>query len=115
MPHQIKNLTPYTCFECLRTFKRSFDAESYYKKCPNCGAQAVQMDIRFQPPRKSDTKQWLKVRFLVNHGFIFQKIYKKQGSIWQRATYPSNLEQAKEFVIEFRDQALPIRVPHYRD
>ncbi|OQA33849.1 MAG: hypothetical protein BWY57_00930 [Betaproteobacteria bacterium ADurb.Bin341] len=65
------------------------------------------MDVRFRPPKKSDEKQWAKVRFLAEHGFFFQKVYIKKGSVWQRERYPENLEQAKEFVVQFRDQALP--------
>jgi len=47
----------------------------------------------------------------VDHGFVFQKVYRKEGSVWCRERYPENLEQAKEFVMQFRDQALSIRMP----
>lgn len=104
-------LTPYTCFKCLRTFKRPFEKDVFYRTCPNCGGQSVQMDIRFRPPKKSDAKQWEKVRFLVSHGFIFQKIYSKEGYIWCRERYPDNLKQARDFVQRFKAQALPIRIP----
>lgn len=69
------------------------------------------MDLRFRPPKKSDDRQWAKVRFLVNHGFLFQKIYRKEGPVWYRERYPENLEQAKDFVAQFKDQALPVRLP----
>lgn len=69
------------------------------------------MDPRFRPPKKSDDRQWAKVRFLVDHGFVFQKIYSKEGSVWHRESYPKDLEQARSFVVAFRDQALPLRVP----
>lgn len=100
------NLTPYTCFSCLSTYKRPFDQQIYVRKCPKCSNHAVQMDIRFKPPKKSDIQQWKKVKFLVEHGFYFQKIYRKENDLWCRERYPQTLEQAKEFVIEFKDQAL---------
>jgi hypothetical protein len=67
------------------------------------------MDVRFRPPKKSDDKQWAKASFLSNNGFYFQKIYRKKGPVWQRERYPEKHEEAKKFVIEFRDQALPRR------
>jgi len=67
------------------------------------------MDMRFRPPRKSDKKQWAKVKFLVDHGFNFQKIYRREGAVWIRERYPEDLHQAKEFVVRFRDQALDLK------
>lgn len=68
------------------------------------------MDIRFRPPKKADDKQWKKVKYLVDHGFNFQKVYRKEGSVWYRERYPENLEQAKEFVTKFKDQAFEYRI-----
>ena len=64
------------------------------------------MDMRFRPPKKSDDRQWAKVRFLVEHGFFFQRVYLKDGAIWYREAYPKNMNEAKEFVVRFKDQAL---------
>ena len=64
------------------------------------------MNVLFRPPKKSDDRQWKKVEFLVTHGFIFQKIYRTNGSFGIRVRYPETLEQAKEFVVEFKNQAL---------
>ena len=51
----------------------------------------------------------LKFLFLVRHGFLFQKIYRDLGGgLWCRVRYPKTLEQAKDFVLEFKDQALKI-------
>jgi hypothetical protein len=69
------------------------------------------MDASFSPPGKSDDRQWLTVQFLVDHGFIFQKVYRKEGSVLHCERYPENLEQARAFVVQFRDQALPIPMP----
>ena len=66
------------------------------------------MDTRFKAPKKSDLKQWEKVAFLAAHGFFFQKVYQKQGCLWCRVNYPRTLEDAKAFVKEYSDQALPV-------
>lgn len=110
-PHPTWNLAPYTCFACRSTFKRPLDENVFYRKCPTCGGHALRMDVRFRPPKKSDDRQWAKVRYLVDHGFVYQKVYRKQGDAWHRENYPDNLEQAKDFVAAFRDQAIAIPKP----
>jgi len=67
------------------------------------------MDIRFRPPKKSDRRQWAKVRFLVEHGFNFQKVYRKTGGVWQRERYPKDIHEAREFVMRFKDQAVDLK------
>ncbi|NYZ69575.1 hypothetical protein H0A36_26525 [Endozoicomonas sp. SM1973] len=106
----LSNLVPYTCFGCRSTYKRPFEKGVFYRKCPTCGGAALCMDIRFRPPKKLDDKQWKKVKYLVDHGFNFQKVYHKEGPIWHRERYPQNLEQAKEFVIKFKDQAYDFNI-----
>ena len=103
--HQISNLAPFTCFKCRSTYKRPFDDGVFIRKCPTCGDSALLMDIRFRPPKKSDNKQWKKVIFLVENGFNFQKVYRKEGPVWYRERYPDNIEQAREFVLKYQDQA----------
>ena len=104
------NLVPFTCFECRCTFKREFEKEVFLRKCPTCEGDALMMDIRFRPPKKRDDKQWKKVEFLVSHGFLFQKVYCKEGPVWYREKYPSTLEQAKEFVVKYKDQAFEVGI-----
>ncbi|WP_394172069.1 hypothetical protein [Thalassotalea litorea] len=101
----MRNLVPYTCFSCRCTFKRPFEKKVFYRKCPTCSKQTVMMDIRFRPPKKSDDKQWKKVEYLVAHGFFFQKIYRKEGYAHYREKYPKSLEEAKEFVLKYKEQA----------
>jgi hypothetical protein len=64
------------------------------------------VDVRFKAPKRKDTKQWEKVKFLVDHGFYFQKVYRKEGGAWYRVRYPATLEEAKEFVELYKDQAI---------
>ena len=48
------------------------------------------------------------VQFLFEHGFRFQKVYLKQGDMWTRKRYPGTLEEAKDFIERFADQAVPV-------
>jgi DNA-directed RNA polymerase subunit RPC12/RpoP len=104
------SLVPYTCFQCRSTYKRPFQKGLFYRKCPSCSSQSVMMDVRFKPPRKRDDKQWKKVEHLAQNGFYFQKVYLKNGSVWQRQSYPKDLKQAKEFVVKFKDQAFNLNL-----
>lgn len=109
--HPTSGLAPYACFACHCAFKRPDEADVFWRKCQTCGGRALRMDVRFRAPKKSDDKQWAKVRYLAEHGFVYQKVYRKRGDVWSREEYPQNLEQARDFVTEFRDQALPIPPP----
>jgi hypothetical protein len=108
--HQTLNLAPYTCFDCRCSFKRAAEKDVLSRKCPTCGGKSIRMDVRFRAPKKSDDKQWKKVRFLVEHGFNFQKVYRHEGTAMVRERYPENLAGAKEFVKKFKDQALKLEL-----
>jgi hypothetical protein len=98
---------PFVCLHCRSTFKRRAGAGEDSKTCPRCGKPAYRYDTRFRPPRKSDDAQWARVRFLFRHGFRFQKVYHKTGSVWTRARYPATMEEARVFVKAHADQAWP--------
>ena len=72
--------------------------------CPNCGADAVRLGRHFKPPKRSDDKQWAKVRFLWENGFRFQKICPEPNSI-ESIPYPRTLEEAKSFVLDYAEHA----------
>ena len=104
-------LVPYACFACQVAPGRPEDPETPERVCPTCGGPALLMDVLFQPPKKSDDKQWAKVRFLAENGFFFQKIFRREGLGWIPVKYPKTLEEARPFVEEFRAQALERRLP----
>jgi hypothetical protein len=72
----------FACLNCCKSFKRGFKA-----------------------PKKTDKKQWEKIRFLFSHGFKFQKIRIGHGH-HDTIPYPKTLEDAKEFVIKYKKYAI---------
>ena len=59
----------------------------------------------FKAPKKTDIKQWKKVKFLFDHGFFFQKIY-DQSRNGLNIPYPKTLEEAQEFVVKYKKYAI---------
>jgi hypothetical protein len=109
---ELKTKTPYNmsfaCFVCCKSFKREFNLSKGCPEtliCPNCGGKAINLGRHFKPPQETDKKQWKKVRFLVDHGFRFQKVYDKDNA-GLHIPYPETLEQAKEFVDRWKQYAL---------
>ncbi|GGI85562.1 hypothetical protein [Shewanella gelidii] len=105
--------TPYNmafaCLDCHSSFKRELKlAPCDYPKqltCPNCGGVAHNYGRHFKAPKKSDKKQWEKVKFLHEHGFRFHKIRIGSGH-HDVVPYPETLEQAKEFVVKYKKYAV---------
>ena len=58
----------------------------------------TQLSRKFKAPKRSDTAQWKKVQFLVDHGFRFYSVYEKTERGSSRVAYPRTLEEAREFV-----------------
>ena len=104
--------TPYkmsfACLECRKAFKRGLDLSRKCPetmKCPDCGGAAYNFGRHFKAPKKTDQKQWNKIRFLFENGFRFQKI--RIGTHHHdTVAYPETLEDAKEFVIKYKDYAI---------
>ena len=97
------NLYPYVCFDCRKTFKKSFREEP--RLCPDCQSEMVLLNPKFSAPKKTDTAQWEKVKFLVEHGFLFHSVYENEwGGTY--VPYPKTLSEAKEFVIKYKHWSL---------
>ncbi len=70
----------------------------------------IRYDHKFKTPAKNNTSQWKKIRFLYEHGFFFQHVYKQDTrGIKRRVRYPYDLQEAKEFAIKYKDQAIQLR------
>lgn len=95
----------FACCEFRTSNMRQFDFAPYdYPKtieCPIFKGIAVNLGRHFKPPKKSDLAQWKKIRFLIEHGFVFQKIRTTKNS-YESVPYPETLAQAAEFVIQYR-------------
>jgi len=97
----------FACLNCCKSFKRSVEFGGDIPEelpCPECGEAAVNLGRHFKAPRRSDARQWAKVRFLVEHGFRFQKI-RTGPSHRDTVPYPNTLEEAKGFVIKYQRHA----------
>ena len=104
--------TPYNmafaCLVCCKSFKRSFNTSEGIPDelpCPECGGKSYNFGRHFKAPKKSNKPQWEKIRFLFEHGFRFQKIRVGSGHS-DTVPYPETLEEAKEFVIKYRNFAI---------
>ena len=98
----------FACFDCCKSFKREFvltDGIPIEMKCPNCGGVSYNFGRHFKAPKKSDMKQWAKIKFLYDHGFYFQKIYDQENG-GEHVPYPETMEQAKEFVERWKKYSI---------
>jgi ribosomal protein L44E len=98
----------FACFICKTSNMRHFDAlpRDYPKtmECPVCKSTAVNLGRQFKAPKKSDAAQWKKVKFLVEHGFVFQKI-RIDPECCDSIPYPDTLGEAKDFVLKYKKWA----------
>lgn len=91
-------LFPFACFECRVSFKRPYAGGAWVRKCPQCGGRAIGLSRNFKPPARADLAQWIKVRFLVQNGFVFQHV--------ADVPYPKTLRAARAFVDKYRHYAV---------
>src|SRR5690606_28712020 len=67
----------YACLTCKTANKRHVEGlpSDYPLKmqCPVCNDIMFNVGRHFKAPKKSDSAQWKKVQFLIEHGFLFQK------------------------------------------
>jgi hypothetical protein len=96
-------LYPNVCFNYRKSFKKPFSDEP--RLCPQCEGAMTRLSRKFSAPASNDLLQWKKIQFLVNHGFLFQSVYDKADG-GSNIRYPATLEEAKDFVIAFKMQAV---------
>ena len=104
--------TPYNmafaCLKCCKSFKRLVNLSEDCPRnmvCPDCGGVAHNFGRHFKSPKKSDAREWNKVRYLFEHGFRFQRVYDEENG-HQLISYPKTLNEAKEFVEKHKKYAV---------
>jgi hypothetical protein len=60
---------------------------------------------KFKAPRATDVAHWEKVRFLIQHGFLFHSFGDGRG---RNVRYPETLEEAESWVGKWSDKAIRI-------
>jgi ribosomal protein L33 len=92
------------CLICRKAYNRGTNMETPAKlKCPECGENTVAVNQKFKPPKKLDLKKWEVVKFIIDNGFSYDKLFEEiegDGFI-QIGKYPENMRDAKEFVKKF--------------
>ena len=99
----------YACLSCKTAHKRHVEGSplDYPMKmdCPICKGVTYNLGRHFKAPKKSDDAQWKKVAFLIEHGFLFQKIRVSPNS-YESVPYPKTLDEAKKFVVKYKDRVV---------
>jgi hypothetical protein len=101
------------CIDCRKSLNISpveFIERQY--PCSECGRNMILLNHRFKPPKKTDDKKWKTVKYLIENGFYYQRIYdsneieKNVSSHKNPVAYPENIKDAKEFTEKYKKQAI---------
>ncbi len=96
-------LYPHVCLSCRKSFKKSHSEQP--RLCPDCQQPLILLSRNFSAPKTNDEKQWKKVAFLIEQGFLFQHVYQNEWG-GQYAAYPKTLAEASEFVVKYKKWAI---------
>src|SRR5215217_7095893 len=93
------------CTNCRRAFNLGTNFDSIHiANCPECGQRMIQVNHKFRPPKRSESKKWEVVKLFLDNGFFYQHIYKiKFQSPFE--PYPDNMKDALDFISMYKDQA----------
>jgi hypothetical protein len=98
----------FVCLDCKTSNMRHFDCPPFdypgKGECPVCKGVTFNLGRNFKPPKKNDSAQWNKIAYLIEHGFMFQKIRPVTES-FESVPYPETLTEAKEFVVKYKKWA----------
>ncbi|XOV68684.1 MAG: hypothetical protein ACFHU9_05865 [Fluviicola sp.] len=92
------------CLECKKAYNNYIDLDSHKKEiCPDCGETMSFLSHMFKPPKKTDSKKWEVVKYLVENGFNYYHTYDmiEPGVYKQLGKYPETMKEAQEFVKTF--------------
>jgi hypothetical protein len=99
------------CLTCRKAFSNNLGCKHDFGKCQECGGRYVYSNHKFRPPKRTDLKAWKVVKYLIENGFNYQHVNDKyvklrQYGYYTYAEYPNTMQQAKEFVVRFKAQAV---------
>jgi len=88
------------CLNCKTAFSTGMDYEGIRSSnCTKCKEAMILVSHKFKPPQKSDVAGWKIVKLLLDKGFRFGSVYTPlDKNILLKVTYPTTLEETKEFV-----------------
>lgn len=97
-------LVAHACFKCSKSFKLSIESGKTKKNiCPDCSGKIYEMGRNFKAPKKTDKKQWKKVKLLYSAGFRFFGSGMHDGP-----KLPEKLSDIERFIEE--NEKHPLRV-----
>ena len=96
------------CLNCNKAFSIGSDFKNMHESnCPECGQKMIEVNHKFKPPKKTDSKKWAVVKYLIENGFKYQRIFSNVEGLGLFAeNYPEDIKAAKEFVHKFAKQAI---------
>jgi len=86
-------LVSFACFACRKSFKKPFVLDRQYK-CPQCAQEMADMGRAFKAPRKTETRQWEKVKRLWSAGYRFQPNTRRQDV----PAFPNKLRDLENWI-----------------
>lgn len=89
------------CFSCRKAYNfESFLSQS--TKCPECSEKMVKLHHLFKPPKQADKKKWDVVKYLVDHGFTYRRVWiSLDFGCFNYGKLPEKMSEAKEFVNKY--------------
>lgn len=98
------------CFNCQSSFSEGNELTIQQKGvCQNCGHETILLHHKFQAPKKSETRKWKVVEFLVENGFNYQTYWEpmltEEGKVFGAKAYgrlPETMQETKDFLEEYK-------------
>lgn len=90
--------TKDVCTNCRKAFSQGHNVDTQYEQariCPDCGRPMFFVSNKFKPPKKTDTKAWEIVAYLIESGYPFYSAYDRNGYF---VPYPNTMAEAEEFI-----------------
>ena len=100
-------LIAHACFKCNKSFKLSVESgKTTPNTCPDCSGKIYEMGRNFKAPKKTDKKQWKKVKLLYSAGFRFFGSGMHDGP-----QLPEKLCDVEKFINDNQDHPLRVSEP----